>query len=201
MVEFARCAGDGPGLCQGRAENEPARRLANSTAKGCDMAIERWRPLGTLMERGPFRDIQSEMNRLFDSFMGRPMTTASGTGSRSWEPLVDLYETPDDFVLNFELPGVSEKDIALSITGDVITVQGERPFSEPLNDDSYFHVERAYGKFARSLRLPMPVDARRVRATYREGVLQVRVPKAEEVRAKEIKIDVASGGDLADRQR
>ena len=164
------------------------------------MAIERWRPLGTLME-GPFRDIQSEMNRLFDSFMGRPMTTASGTGSRTWEPLVDMYETPDDVVLNFDLPGVSQKDISLSITGDVITVQGERPFSEPLNDDRHLHVERAYGRFARSLRLPMRVDARRVCATYREGVLQVRVPKAEEVRAKEIKIDVASGGDLADRQR
>jgi HSP20 family protein len=158
------------------------------------MAIERWRPVGTLKERGPFRDIQSEMNRLFDSFLGRPMTTASGTGSRTWEPLVDMYETRDEVALNFELPGVSEKDISLSITGDVITVQGERPFSGPLSDESYVHVERAHGKFARSLRLPMPVDARRVRARYQDGVLRVRVPKAEEIRAKEIKIDVAAGG-------
>ena len=69
-----------------------------------------------------------------------------------------------------------------------------------MTDDSYLHVERAYGKFARSLRLPMPVDASHVGATYRNGVLQVRVPKAEKVRPKEIKIDVASGGDN-DRQR
>ena len=68
------------------------------------MAIERWHPLGMLMERGPFRDIQGEMNRLFDSFLGRPMTTASGTGSRTWEPLVDMYETPDYVVLNFGSP-------------------------------------------------------------------------------------------------
>jgi HSP20 family protein len=156
------------------------------------MAIERWHPLGTIMERGPFRDIQSEMNRLFDSFLGRPMATASGTGSRTWEPLVDMYETPDDVVLNFELPGVSEKDISLTLTGDVITVQGERPFSQPLNDHSYLHVERAYGKFARSLRLPMPVEVSHVGATYRNGVLQVRVPKAEKVRPKEIKIEEAS---------
>jgi HSP20 family molecular chaperone IbpA len=68
------------------------------------MAMERWHPLGTLMERGPFRDIQSEMNRLFDSVLGRPMTMASGAGSRTWEPLVDMYETADDVVVNFELP-------------------------------------------------------------------------------------------------
>jgi HSP20 family protein len=164
------------------------------------MATEQWHPLGTLMERGPFRDIQSEMNRLFDSVLGRPTTMANGMGSRTWQPLVDMYETPDDVVLNFELAGVNEKDISLSITGDVITVQGERSLNQPLNDHSYLHVERAYGKFGRSLRLPMAVDAKRVSAAYREGVLQVRVPKADEVKAKEIKIDVASGGDN-DRQR
>ena len=135
------------------------------------MAMERWHPLGTLMERGPFRDIQSEMNRLFDSVLGRPMTTASGAGSRTWEPLVDMYETADDVVVNFELPGVSEKEISLTLTGDVITVQGERPFSQTSNDHSYLHVERAYGKFARSLRLPMPVEASHVGATYRNGPL------------------------------
>jgi len=165
------------------------------------MAIERWHPLGMLMERGPFRDIQSEMNRLFDSVLGRPMTTASGTGSRTWEPLVDMYETPEEVVVNFELPGVGEKDISLSLTGDVITVHGERPFSQPLNDGGYHHVERAYGKFARSLRLPMPVDASHVGATYRSGVLQVRAPKADKVRPKEIRIDGGSGSEANDRQQ
>jgi HSP20 family protein len=154
------------------------------------MAIERWRPFGTLMERDPFRDIQSEMNRLFDSFLGRPATTATGAGSRIWMPVIDMYETNDDLVLNFELPGVPEKDISLSITGDVLTVKGERLFNQRLNDDNYFHMERAYGKFERSIRLPMPVQAGRVRATYRDGMLEVSLPKAEEVRPQEIKIDV-----------
>ena len=106
-------------------------------------------------------------------------------------PVVDMYETNDDLVLNFELPGVREKDISLSITGDVLTVKGERPFNQQLNDDHYFHTERAYGKFERSVRLPMPVQAGRVRATYRDGMLEVSLPKAEEVRPKEIKIDVS----------
>jgi HSP20 family protein len=155
------------------------------------MAIERWRPFGTLMERDPFRDIQTEMNRLFDNFLGRPAATATGTGSRVWMPVVDLYETNDDLVLNFELPGVREKDISLSITGDVLTVKGERQFDQPLSDDNYFHTERAYGKFERSIRLPMSVQAGQVRATYRDGMLEVSLPKAEEVRPKEIKIDVS----------
>jgi HSP20 family protein len=155
------------------------------------MAFERWRPLGTLMERNPFRDIQSEMNRLFDQFLGRPTATATRTGSGVWMPVVDMFETNDDLVVDFDLPGVRENDISLSITGDVLTVKGERQSNQPLNDDSCFHMERAFGKFERSIRLPMPVQAGPVRATYRDGVLEVRVPKAEEVRPKEIKIDVA----------
>jgi HSP20 family protein len=155
------------------------------------MAIERWRPLGTLMDRDPFRDIQSEVNRLFDSFLGRPTATAIGTGSRLWMPVVDMYETQDDLMLSFELPGVREKEISLSITGDMLTVKGERQLSEQPSSDNYLHMERVYGKFERSIRLPVPVQAGQVKATYRDGVLEVALPKAEEVRPKEIKIDVA----------
>ena len=154
------------------------------------MAIARWRPFGALTEREPFRDIQSEVNRLFDSFLGRPTSAATGTGSRVWMPVVDMFETKDELLLNFELPGVHEKDVSLSITGDLLTVRGERQFHQELKDDNYYHVERAYGKFERSVQLPMPVQADRVKATYRDGVLEVRLPKAEEVRPKEIKIDV-----------
>lgn len=156
------------------------------------MAIERWRPFGTLMDRDPFRDIQSEMNRLFDRFLGRLPATASGTDRQTWVPIVDMYETSDDLIVNFELPGVPEKEISLSITGDLLTVKGEREFNRQLSDDdNYLHVERVYGKFERSIRLPRPVQADRVSATYRDGVLEVRLPKTEEGRPKEIKIDVS----------
>ena len=69
-------------------------------------------------------------------------------------------------------------------------MRGERRFRQELNDDNYYHVERAYGKFERSVQLPIPVQADRVKATYRDGVLEVKLPKAEEVRSKEIKIDI-----------
>jgi HSP20 family protein len=155
------------------------------------MAMERWRPVGAFIERGePVRDIQGEMNRLFDSFFGRPMATGTGTGSRVWFPVVDMYETKDDLLLNFELPGVGEKDVSLSITGDLLTVRGERHFRQELKDDHAYHIERAYGRFERAVQLPMPVQAGRVTATFRDGVLEVKLPKAEEIRPKEIKIDV-----------
>ena len=107
-----------------------------------------------------------------------------------WEPVLDMDETKDDLVLNFELPGVREKDVSLSITGDLLTVKGEREFNRDLTDESYHHVERVYGKFERSVQLPMPVQAAKVKATYRDGVLEVKLPKVDEVKPKEIKIDI-----------
>ena len=155
------------------------------------MAIERWRPFAISAERWePFREIQSEMNRLFDGFFGRPTGIATATGSRVWMPVVDMYETKDDLILNFELPGVREKDVSLSITGDLLTVKGERSFDQELKNDNSYHVERAYGKFERTVQLPMPVQADRVKAVYRDGVLEVKLPKADEVKPNEIKIDI-----------
>src|SRR5438094_6140468 len=184
--------GQRPGPIQRSTINEASREAGQVRRQGgFAMAIERWRPFGALTEREPFRDIQSEVNRLFDSFLGRPTAAATGTGSRVWMPIVDMHETNDDLVLNFEIPGVREKDISLSITGDLLTVKGEREFNHQLRDDNCLHMERVYGKFERSIRLPMPVQADRVSATCRDGMLEVRLPKTEEVRPKEIKIEVS----------
>ena len=156
------------------------------------MAILRWRP-GQAMERlDPFRDlsdIRSEMNRLFDTVFGRsvPMGVHEGV----WAPAVDMYETKNDLVVAVELPGVNEKEINLSITGDVLTLRGERAQSEEVKQDSFHRGERWVGKFERTLPLPFPVQADKVNATYRDGVLTIRLPKAEEIRPREIKIEVA----------
>ena len=133
-------------------------------------------------------DIQQEMNRLFDSFFGRPATMTAG--DRLWVPLVDMYETKDDLHIAFEVPGVQEKEVSVSISGDLLTVKGERKWGSEQTDDSYHRLERVYGKFERSVALPVPVQADKVKAAYRDGVLEIRLPKAEEVKPKEIKIDV-----------
>jgi HSP20 family protein len=158
------------------------------------MAIDRWRPFVSMERWDPFRnmtDIQGEVNRLFDNFLGRPTAATNGPALRTWAPVLDMRETKDDLVLSFELPGVSEKDVSLSITGDLLTVRGERTLNRESKDESVHHVERIYGKFERSVQLPMPVQPERVKATYRDGILEVNLPKAEEVKPKAIKIEIA----------
>src|SRR3989442_8592899 len=160
---------------------------------GLTMTIERWRRFWSIERWDPFRnisDIQGEVNRLFDSFSGRASAVATGSGVRMWAPVLDMHETKDDLVLNFELPGVREKDVSLSIIGDLLTVRGERGFDRDTKDETTHHIERVYGKFEWSVQLPMPVQADKVKATYRDGVLEVRLPKAEEVKPKAIKIDI-----------
>jgi HSP20 family protein len=154
------------------------------------MALVRFRPFGQAVD--PFRDlgdIQGEMNRLFDSFFGRPAQQQAGM-ERVWAPAVDMYETKDELVVTAEVPGVSEKDIHLSITGDMMTLRGERNWNQEIKQENYYRGERWYGRFERTLPLPIPVQSEKVKASYRDGVLTVTLPKAEEIKSREIKIDV-----------
>ena len=153
------------------------------------MALLRFRPIGQSVD--PSRDlgdIQGEMNRLFDSFFGRPSQV--GGVERVWAPAVDMHETKDELVVTADLPGLNEKEIHLSITGDMLTLRGERRWNQETSQDSYYRGERWYGKFERTLPLPIPVQLDKVKAQYRDGVLTVTLAKVEEIKAKEIKIDV-----------
>lgn len=139
----------------------------------------------------PFRefgDVRAEVNRLFDNFLGR--TAQAGGMERLWAPPVDMYETKDELVVLAELPGLNEKDIHLSITGDVLTLRGDRAWDAQIEQDSYYRSERWHGKFERSLPLPVPVQSDKVKAQYRDGVLTIKLPKVEEIKPREIKIDV-----------
>src|SRR5213594_1240527 len=112
------------------------KRRPAEPKEGFTMTIERWRPFGSIERWDPFRnisDIQGEVNRLFDSFSGRPTAVATGSGVRMWAPVLDMHETKDDLVLNFELPGVREKDVSLSITGDLLTRSEERRVGKSVN--------------------------------------------------------------------
>jgi HSP20 family protein len=146
--------------------------------------MDRWEPFRNLV------DIQSEVNRLFDGVLGRPVGGMTPS-ARTWLPAVDMLESKDDLVLRVEAPGVREKDISVSITGDLLTVRGERrPSEDETRDQKFLHVERVYGQFERLVQLPMAVQADKVKATYRDGVLEIQLPKAEELKPREIKIDI-----------
>ena len=153
------------------------------------MALVRFRPFGSVDSFRDLGDLQSEMNRMFDNVFGR--ASQHQPVDRVWAPAVDMYETKDELVVKAELPGVSEKDIHLSINGDMLSLKGERRWEQDASHEGAYRMERWYGKFERTLPLPFPVEAGKVKANFREGVLTVSLPKAEQIRPREIKIDVA----------
>ena len=147
------------------------------------MAIIRWRPLG---EVDSFR---REMDRMFDNFFG------SGTDvdnfSSAWQPSVDIKETKDDFVLMAEVPGMSKNDIKINISENTLTIKGEKKEEKKEADHNFHRVERKYGSFQRSFTLPTQIQGDKVKASYKDGVLSITMPKKEEVKPKEIPITVS----------
>jgi HSP20 family protein len=152
------------------------------------MALIRFRSFPQALDASrDLTDIQTQMNRLFDNFLGQ--STSPGPMERVWAPAVDMYETKDAVVVSAELPGLNEKDVHVSITGDLLTIQGERQWADEARDASHYRQERWFGKFERVLSLPIPVETGQIKATYRDGVLTVKLPKSEGVKPKEIRID------------
>lgn len=134
----------------------------------------------------PFRDITSlrdEMNRLFSRTVGDGVSSGS-----TWTPAVDIFDTEDAIVLRAELPGLATADIDIEIDDNVLTLRGERRFTEPIEEGRFHRLERAYGHFQRSVTLPPAVKADEISADMEDGVLTVRVPKADEVRPRKIAI-------------
>ncbi len=148
------------------------------------MPLIRWTPRRTSTEVTAF---QSEIDRLFDDLLRaapvpqqRPVLT----------PPVDVVETPEAYVFRADLPGVDGKAVKVSVSGDTLTFRGERQREAPQKDGAVHRVERSYGVFERSFTLGTPVRADQVRATYRDGVLEIHVPKADEARARDIEVQV-----------
>jgi HSP20 family protein len=136
----------------------------------------------------PFRDLsvlQDRINRVFNEQTSRMEN--EGTG-RTWAPVVDILETENDLVVRAELPGMNREDIDIEVTAESLTVRGERKFTEG-DKEKHIRVERPYGPFARSFTIGVPVQPDKVRATYHDGILEVMIPKAEEVKPKKIQIN------------
>jgi HSP20 family protein len=147
------------------------------------MAIVRWRP---------FRDvvsIQDEMNQLFENLFGHTSVRAGWTNG-VWNPSVDVSEDEDSVILRAEIPGMTKEDVKISIQDGVLTLRGEKKQEKEENDRNYHRIERNYGAFCRSFQLPTSVKSEKVKATYKDGVLSITLPKAEEVKPKEIPISI-----------
>lgn len=149
------------------------------------MTLVRWTPAFN-----PSRDLvtmQEDVNRFVDSFF---RSSGLRTESAPFTPVVDVEETPEEFVLRADLPGVSQKDVKVSLMGDTLTLRGERREEKKEKSGTLLRIERSIGSFERCFTLGAPVRADGVKATYRDGVLEIHVPKAEEARMREIQIQV-----------
>jgi HSP20 family protein len=136
----------------------------------------------------PFDDLRRMEARLWEPFFRFPFfpETQQATG---WSPAVDVLEENDRIVVKVEAPGMDEKDLRVTFEDGILTVSGERQF-ERKDDRNYHRIERAYGTFTRTFTLPRSVDAAQILANYRNGVLEIEIPKKEESRPKQIQINV-----------
>lgn len=142
-----------------------------------------------IMEWKPFREVsrlRNEMDRLWDDYFGSGRRAFKMEDT--WVPSVDVSETNDTIVVRAEIPGMESKDIDISLSGDILTIKGEKKSEREENEENYHLVERNYGSFTRSLRLPIGVEAEKIEASYKQGVLTVTCPKKEEVKPKPIEI-------------
>ncbi|HLA76089.1 MAG TPA: Hsp20/alpha crystallin family protein [Vicinamibacteria bacterium] len=150
------------------------------------MTIVRWEPFRGLTS------LQDRMNRLFEeSFRGLPGPAEEDWAlGGAWAPPVDIYEHEGNIVLKAELPGVDPKDVDVRLENNVLTLRGERKFGGEVTRENYHRVERSYGNFSRSFTLPSVVDQQHIKADFKDGVLQVTLPKREEAKPKQIQIAV-----------
>jgi HSP20 family protein len=152
------------------------------------MALVRWEPVRELSS------LQSEMNRLFNTFFDTPATGGNGGSVRRWVPSMDLVETDEHFVLRADLPGMTEDDITIELEDNVLTVAGERKAEHEEKKEGFYRMERTFGQFRRSLTLPDGIDPDGIAARFDKGVLEVRIPKPEERKPRRVAIQV---GDKA----
>lgn len=148
------------------------------------MSLVRWEPAREIAA------LQSEVNRLFGSFFDVPANGNGNGAMRRWVPAMDLVETADHFVLKADLPGMSHEDVSIEVEDRVLTIAGERKEQHPAAKEGFVRLERAFGQFRRQLTLPDGVDPDALAATFKDGVLELRIPKPEERKPRRVQIQV-----------
>jgi HSP20 family protein len=146
------------------------------------MGIVRYNPFNEL------RAMQEQMNRLLDLAWSKEQGEEMREGA--WQPLVDIYEDAEAVIIKAELPGMQQEDIDVKIENNTLVLRGERKHDHEIQKENYHRIERLYGAFQRSFSLPHTVDQEKVKASCDKGVLTITLPKKEETKPKQIKVEV-----------
>jgi HSP20 family protein len=150
--------------------------------------ITRYDPLGEMVS------LRSAMDRLFEDSFVSPLTWRTISNGEGITPPLDVHETPEEIVVTAALPGIRADDVEITMTGQTLTLRGEFKANDQVTKDQYLYRERRYGSFNRTLQLPVRVQGDRADATFTDGVLTLRIPKAEEVKPRQIRINAGAGG-------
>lgn len=145
-----------------------------------------WRPMREL------ESLQRRMDQLFDRFSERfwgGEHTKSVWGSEDWNPAIESHADNGNLIVKADLPGIDPKEVSISLVGNQLTIEGERKREEKKEEKDYFYQELAYGKFSRSITLPEGVEADKVKATFKNGVLEISMPAPKQAGAKKIQIE------------
>ena len=145
-----------------------------------DKHLKRWDPFRELVS------LRDDMDRLFSSFFGRQREEMEGF----WSPIVDIEENNENFLVKAEIPGLKKEDIKISVRGNLLSVSGERKHESETKGKTFHRIERSYGKFSRTITLPSDVESDKVKATYKDGILTISLPKPESLKQKEIEVEI-----------
>ena len=141
----------------------------------------------------PFFELErlhSELNNLFDWSFGGSPDRSSGLLERGWAPAVDVYDSKDNILVKADLPGLKKEEIDVTIHDNTLTIKGEKTQDEEVTEDDYVRTERFYGSFHRTITLPSDVDSTKAKAEYKNGTLELTLPKREEAKPKQITVDI-----------
>jgi HSP20 family protein len=164
--------------------------MVDKTKEKETKAVTPWRPFMALTRW------EQDMDRMMEDFFGRrvrPWWPERWSRTNELDvsaPAVDVFEEKDDIVVKAEIPGMDKDNIEVNLAHHTLTIKGEKKKEEEVKEENYYRSERSYGSFFRTLELPKDVHADKVKATFKNGVLEVRMPKTEEAKAKEIKVKV-----------
>jgi HSP20 family protein len=150
------------------------------------MTLVRWRPMRDMV------GIQEEVNSIFDRFFGRNIwDDGESIDTQNWYPRVDISENDDEFIVQTELPGLKKDDVQITFDNGALKIEGERKQEKVDKNINYHRVERAYGKFSRVFQVPSQIQANKISADFKDGLLNITLPKAEEVKPKSIDVKIS----------
>ncbi|MBU1053243.1 MAG: Hsp20/alpha crystallin family protein [Proteobacteria bacterium] len=145
--------------------------------------IVRWAPFASMT------NLQDRINRIFDDVV-RSKDVEDDINLYTWKPVVDIYDDEDSLVITAELPGVNKEEVSVEIKDNIVSIKGERVKDKEINKENYYRKESSYGSFYRAFALPSAVNSDKIKATFKDGMLKVEIPKPEEDKPKQVLVKV-----------